>query len=157
MEKLYIICLEDQREVLNTISQQLSELEDYVVIEECESAVEAQELLEDIDENGDYVALIISDHVMPRQTGVEFLSTLFVDSRFKNIKKILLTGQATHIDTINAINKANIDYYMEKPWDKDDLVSKVRTLLTVFIIEKGLEYHDFLPILDKLTLFNLLK
>lgn len=157
MEKLYILCLEDQREVLSTISQQLDEFEDYINIEECESATEAQELIEDIDKNGDFLALIISDHVMPGQTGVAFLSDLFADERFKKTKKILLTGQATHIDTIQAINNAGIDYYIEKPWEKDDLVSKVQFLLTLFIIEEGIDYMKFIPILDKQKLFNLLK
>ncbi|MGL1889448.1 MAG: response regulator, partial [Reichenbachiella sp.] len=129
----------------------------YVTVEECESADEAEELLEEIDANGDYAALVISDHVMPGKTGVQFLTTLFEDDRFKETKKILLTGQATHVDTIQAINMADIDFYMEKPWDKEDLISKVKTLLTTFIIKKGMDYNEFTPILDKQKLFNLLK
>jgi two-component system chemotaxis response regulator CheY len=35
---------------------------------------------------------------------------------FKETRKILLTGQANHADTIRAVNEAHIDNYFEKPW-----------------------------------------
>ncbi|UXP32268.1 response regulator [Reichenbachiella agarivorans] len=157
MEKIYILCVEDQREVLNTIASQLAVLDQHVIIEECESAQEAQELIEEIDTAGDFIALVISDHVMPGKTGVELLTDLYNDGRFGDTKKILLTGQATHMDTIKAINQAGIDFYIEKPWKAEDLLQKVCTLLTIFIIKKGIEYEPFLEILDKEKLFNLLK
>ena len=157
MEKLFILCIEDQREVLNTISNHLSVFEDYLVVEECESADEAQELIDEIDSNGDFVAIVISDHVMPGTSGVDFLVSLKKDGRFDSTKKILLTGQATHIDTINAINQAGINFYVEKPWEADDLTGKVSTLLTEFIIEKGLDYGEYSEVLDKEKLFELLR
>jgi two-component system chemotaxis response regulator CheY len=157
MEKLFIVCVEDQREVLNTVSEQLSVFEDYLTLEECESADEAEELIEEIDSNGDFVAVVISDHVMPGKSGVDFLIDIKEDGRFKSTKKILLTGQATHVDTILAINQAGIDNYVEKPWEAADLREKVSRLLTEFIIEKGLDYEPFIKVLDKQKLFNLLK
>ncbi|MFY0625540.1 MAG: response regulator [Reichenbachiella sp.] len=157
MEKIYIICIEDQREVLNVVSDHLSHFEDLLTLEECESTAEARELIEEIDDNGDYVGVIVSDHVMPNQTGVDFLVEINNDDRFKATRKILLTGQATHIDTIQAINKAGIDKYVEKPWTKEDLIKKVSVLLTEFIIKKGIPYESYMAVLDKPTLFELLK
>jgi len=157
MEKLYIVCVEDQREVLNIVSEQLSVFEDYLTLEECESADEAEDLIDEIDSNGDFVAIVISDHVMPGKSGVDFLIGIKEDGRFKSTKKILLTGQATHVDTILAINQAGVDNYVEKPWEAADLREKVSTLLTEFIIEKGLDYEPFTKVLDKQKLFNLLK
>ena len=157
MEKIYIICIEDQSEVLHTVMDHLSAFEEYLTIEECESAAEAKELVEEIDAEGDFVGVIVSDHAMPVQTGVDFLIELNEDSRFKDSKKILLTGQATHMDTIQAINKAAIDKYIEKPWQKETLVALVSTMLTEFIIKKGISYEPFLPVLDKPRLFESLK
>ncbi|MCV9386872.1 response regulator [Reichenbachiella ulvae] len=157
MEKIYILCVEDQREVLNTISSQLAEFEKHVIVEECESAGEAEELIEEIDAKGDFVAIVISDHVMPGKSGVELLTTLHQDDRFKDTKKILLTGQATHMDTIKAINMAGIDYYIEKPWKADDLIKKTSSLLTQYVVKKGLNYESYVDILDSEKLFNLLK
>lgn len=157
MEKLYIVCVEDQKEVLNTISEQLSHFEEYVMVEECETAGEAYNLLTDIERKGGLTAVVVSDHVMPGMTGVEFFIKLKSDVRFEKIKKVLLTGLATHADTIEAINKAQIDFYIEKPWQKEALLEKVSILLTSFILESGLAFESFSPVLHKATLFDLLK
>lgn len=157
MEKIYIICVEDQPEVLESIVKDLQSFEPTFRIEECESAQEATELLEEIDLDGDYVGLIVSDHVMPGETGVDFLIRIHQDPRFRNTKKLLLTGLATHQDTIKAINNADIDRFIEKPWDKEVLVHYVKSLLTAFILDKGIDYESYLPFLDKKLLFSRLR
>lgn len=157
MEKLYIVCIEDQREVLNSIVEDLSSFEDAFIIEECESASEAEDIIEEMDAKGDYLAVVISDHVMPGKSGVEFLTDLHADPRFKSSKKILLTGLATHADTIQAINQAAIDRYIEKPWQTEILVQYVKELITQFVLQKGIPYEPLLPYLDKSTLYELLK
>jgi two-component system chemotaxis response regulator CheY len=157
MEKLYIVCVEDQREVLDAVSHDLNFFSDAMELEECESVDEAEALLEEIEEQGDYVAVIVSDHVMPGKSGIEFLSGISKDSRFNSTRKILLTGLATHQDTIAAINQAAIDRYIEKPWKKDDLINAVKSLLTAFILEKEIDYQQYTKYLDQVTLFNILK
>jgi two-component system chemotaxis response regulator CheY len=157
MNNIYIICIEDQREVLNAIVEDLSEFEEAFIVEECESADEAEELLDDIEAEGDYLGLVVSDHVMPGKSGVEFLTELHGDERFEQTKKILLTGLATHQDTIQAINQAAIDRYIEKPWQSEKLVQYAKELLTQFIIQKGIDYQSYIEYLDKPTLFELLR
>ncbi|MEM7550166.1 MAG: response regulator [Bacteroidota bacterium] len=154
MEKLYIISVEDQRDVLDAISNDLSEFKTKFEIELCESAEEALELMDDIDSEGDFIAVIISDHVMPGTTGVEFLTEVSQDSRFKETRKILLTGLATHEDTIEAINSASINNYIEKPWKKEKLINTIKSLLTQFIMDKGIDYSDFEEYLDPVTLMD---
>ena len=78
------------------------------------------------------MALVISDHIMPGRSGVELLAELAADRRFAGTKKVLLTGQATHRDTIEAVNAARIDHYFEKPWDPDELLNTGRRLVTEF-------------------------
>ncbi len=157
MNKLTIVYVDDQREVLSTLSKDLEIFSEHINIEECESAIEAIEIIEDIDSEGDMVAIIISDHIMPEMSGVEFLSKMHHDSRFTATKKILLTGQATHEDTIEAINNAKIQNYIEKPWQSEHIQNTVKTQLTNYIIEKGIDYTPYMPILDKNTLFELLR
>ncbi len=157
MEKLFIIVVDDQREVLTTVSSELEALGSLVFVEECESPAEAWELIEEIDANGDYPAVVISDHVMPVKTGVEFLSELSEDSRFADVKKVLLTGLATHSDTINAINQASIHRYVEKPWDKEEFLQIVRTLITEYLLEKGLDYQGYSEITDHATILRFMK
>jgi two-component system, chemotaxis family, chemotaxis protein CheY len=154
MEKLNIIVIEDQREVLQAISKDLIVLESAFLVEECESAAEAKQVMDEIDNKGDYVALIISDQVMPSKTGVEFLIEIHNDPRFTGTRKMLLTGLATHHDTIEAINKASIDKYISKPWKTQELLASVKSLLTEYILEKGIEYQPYMEFLDKQILFE---
>ena len=157
MDKIYIIAVDDQREVLDAVSSDLSDFGEKFKLEECETAQEAEELLEEIYADGDHAALVISDHVMPEKSGVEFLKGIHQDERFNPSKKILLTGLATHEDTIEAINTANIDGYIEKPWKKEKLVHMVKELLTQYVMDQGIDYEDYMPFLDQPSLYAALK
>ncbi|MCR9251116.1 MAG: response regulator [bacterium] len=157
MDKIYIICVDDQPEVLNSVLEDIGSLEEKFFIEGCESAEEAEELMQEIDAKGNLVGLVISDHVMPNKNGVEFLTDVKESDMYPNLKKILLTGLATHEDTIRAINKAEIDYYFAKPWEKHDLLLKVKHLMTAFILDTGLDYQDYMIYMDQQLLYRRLK
>lgn len=144
MEKINIICVDDQREVLSALRQDLTALENWITLEECQSAYEALDLMDDLKARHEHIAVVISDHAMPGKTGIDLLGEVARDSRFKMTRKILLTGQATHADTIQAINEAGIDRYIEKPWNRKVLLESVRSLATEYIFECGLptgEWH----------------
>jgi two-component system chemotaxis response regulator CheY len=126
-------------------------------VEVCDSGEEALNLMSEIDDKGDFVALIISDQVMPEMTGVDLLTKITSDGRFDDTQKILLTGLATHQDTIEAINTGGIDHYIEKPWQKERIISVVKKSLTSYIMNKGLDYEPVLDLLDQETLYKALK
>lgn len=96
--------------------------------------------MDELDAEEHYIGVVISDHIMPGKNGVELLTDVNNDSRFIKTKKVLLTGQATHQDTIATIYQARIESYFEKPWDADTLVNCVRTLLTEYIFDMGFDY-----------------
>ncbi|MCA9734712.1 MAG: response regulator [Deferribacteres bacterium] len=128
MAKGNIICVDDERQVLAALKKDLVSLETDYEISECETAAEAWELLEEFANADEQTDLIICDHIMPGENGVQFLTRMFEDLRFRKVKKILLTGLATHQETIQAINEAHIDLYMEKPWDAEELLNKIKKL-----------------------------
>ena len=145
MEKINIICVDDQPEVLDSVLRDLRPLNSCFRLEGVESASECRELLEEFDQDGELTGLIISDHVMPGGSGVELLGGIAKDDRFAGTRKILLTGQATHADTIQAVNDAHIDNYLEKPWDPAVLLATARKLLTRFIMDKGIDHMPICP------------
>lgn len=157
MEKINIICVDDEREVLESVSRDLDYFSDMFNIEECESAFECLALLEELDAQQEYVALIISDHIMPEKSGVELLTEVTKDNRFIGTKKLLLTGLATQADTIQAINNAKLDNFLEKVWDPKELLQMVKELITEYIVEKGIDYEEYIEKLDAPTLYRLLK
>jgi len=154
MAKIPILCIDDQREIIAALHKDLENFEEFCRLIDCESSGEALEALNELDAAGQEPGLIICDHVMPGKNGVEFLIEVREDARFANTRKILLTGLATHQDTITAINEAHIDHYIEKPWNREDLQSSVKRLLTLFVLDAGLDFEDYIPVLDQLTLYG---
>lgn len=157
MDQLFIICVDDQREVLNALTEDLETFESSLMIEECESVDEAWRVMESVDTEGDHVALVITDQVMPKNSGVDLLKRLSNDPRYENTRTILLTGLATHQDTIDAINSAHLDNYIEKPWKKESLHQIIRVLITKFILSKGIDYNSYQSVIDQQTLFDHLR
>ena len=157
METLNIICVDDQQEVLDSVMRDLRPLTSHVRLEEASSVADCMQLIEQIDDDGDHVAIVISDQVMPGETGTELLGKVAADRRFSKTRKILLTGQATHADTINAINDGHIDNYIEKPWQPEKLLAVVKRLLTLYVIDAGIDHTEYMPVLDSTTLFSKLR
>ncbi len=157
METLNIICVDDQQEVLDSVMRDLRPLTSHVRLEEASSVADCLQLIEQIDEDGDHVAIVISDQVMPGETGTELLGKVAADRRFTKTRKVLLTGQATHADTINAINDGHIDNYIEKPWQPEKLLATVKRLLTLYVLDAGLDHSEYMPVLDTTTLFTKLR
>lgn len=148
MEKIYILCVDDQREVLRSVARDLQEFSEWTVLEECESASEAGEIIEELEMDGKPLGLIVCDHIMPGQTGVAFLADIQRSPRHKNVKKVLITGQATHTDTIHAVNEAKIDGYIEKPWDPKQLKEICLRLLTEYLFDSGRDPNAYRKYLD---------
>ena len=157
METINIICVDDQQEVLDSVMRDLRPLASHVRLEEASSVADCMQLIDQIDEAGNHVALVISDQVMPGETGTELLGKIAADRRFAKTRKVLLTGQATHADTINAINDGHIDNYIEKPWQPEKLLSVVKRLLTLYVLDAGLDHKEYMPVLDTTTLFSKLR
>lgn len=154
MSKPAIICIDDQRDVLAAVKKDLALFDSHCELILCESADEAMEVLEEKDNAGEPVAILVCDHLMAKQNGVEFLIEVNQDNRFKPIKKLLLTGMATHKDTIIAINQANIDRYIEKPWDAENLQHAIKILFTQYLLQMGMDYQKHLEVIDQQTLME---
>ena len=137
MSKHNIVCIDDQRDVLAAVKRDLEKVAENFEIVECESAKEAEEVLEELYSEGEEVALIICDHIMPGENGIDFLARLNFEARYQKTKKIVLTGLATHQDTIRAINDAKIDIYIEKPWTHDSFSESVKKLLDEYLTENA--------------------
>lgn len=147
MSKIYIVCIEDENEVRDAIVKDIEVLETKFPIEATSSAEEALELIGSIYEEGNEVGLILCDHVLPGIRGIELLIELAQNPETIFTKKVLITGQAGHQDTIRAINEADIDYYISKPWTKEQLLSICKRELTEYVVHTERNLTDFLRVL----------
>ena len=88
MTKYLILCVDDEREVLDSVLQDLIPFEDNFVVEGAESVTEAKQVIEEMAEDGIQLALILCDHIMPEQTGISFLIELSQNDETKDTFKI---------------------------------------------------------------------
>jgi adenylate cyclase len=70
------------------------------------------------------IDVVISDHSMPHMTGVEFFAIL--RRLHDHVIRVMMTGQSDREVTIRAINDGQVQRFIEKPWNNDEL----RTILT---------------------------
>ena len=145
---LTILSLEDEAEVRQALERDLEEFDGRVRLELAEDASDAWSVVDEIESDGDDLALVLSDHRLPGKSGVDFLVELTADPRFSSTRTVLVTGQADQSDTIKALNQAGLDYYIAKPWDPQTLRNVVREQLTDYVLETGIDPLPYMPVLD---------
>ena len=83
--------------------------------------------------------LIISDFIMPKMEGIEFLSRAKKLPLQEDTTQILLTGYADKENAIKAINEVGIFKYIEKPWIYDDLVLNIKNAIERSNLKRALK------------------
>lgn len=154
MNRYIIVIVDDEREVLDSVYQDLKVFTSKFDVELAENAAEAREVITQAQSQNQHLALILCDHLMPGEQGVDFLVSLRQDENTKRAKKLLITGQAGLQSTIQAVNQAGLDYYVAKPWKPDQLIEVVRQQLTDFIVAHDTNPVDYVAILDKVKIFE---
>ena len=128
MNKPVILCVDDEKVVLNSLKRQLKQAfgNDYQY-EVAENADEALELIDELTQEDIGIILIVSDWLMPGMKGDEFL--IKVHQKFPNIVKIMLTGQADEAAIERAKEQANLHCCLYKPWSQTELVETIKSAL----------------------------
>ena len=126
-----MICVDDDITVLETLQEQMRErFHSTHFIEIADSAEAAISLIEDLQDSGEVIEVIISDQVMPGMKGDKFLEE--IHRRLPDTIKILLTGQAGLDSAIRAINHGGLNRYVEKPWNIELLSQDIQDLIRKF-------------------------
>jgi len=147
-QKIYILVVEDEPDVLDSIVRDISSFEAIFPIEMADTAEEARELIQEILENGHQIGLILCDHVLPGDNGVELLVEMQNNEATSKTRKVLITGQAGLKETVRAVNEADLKHYISKPWQKEELVDIVRELLTDYVLRNVKNPLPFMQVLD---------
>ncbi len=148
MSRLVILCIEDEDEVREAVVRDLEVFEPTFLVEMAEDADDARQVVEEVAAADDVIALVIADHRLPGMQGTDFLIELHSKRETAPARKVLLTGQAGHEDTIRAINEADLDHYISKPWTEEELHSVVREQLTEYVLENVEDVLPYVATLD---------
>jgi DNA-binding NtrC family response regulator len=126
--KYTILLLDDDQEVITSLSSLLSLETDYKVL----AFTSASEAAKAIETNE--IDLAIVDYLLPGALdGIEFLIALRKKQPYSI--RMILTAYADKENAIKAINDVGLYKYLEKPWKSEELLQ---------IIREGLEKREVL-------------
>jgi response regulator RpfG family c-di-GMP phosphodiesterase len=148
MSKIYILCVEDEPEVLAAVIRDLAPFEEVFPIESASMVGEARQVVSDVILKRGRLGLVVCDHIMPGEDGVSFLVSLHRNPATAPARKVLLTAQAGLQATVEAVNKADLNHYLAKPWKPEELRRVVRRLLTDYVLEQETDLYPYLTLLD---------
>jgi two-component system, sensor histidine kinase and response regulator len=149
MSQQVILCVDDEIIVLDALNEQLHKAfgPDFI-IESAESAEEALDIFAELTEEGMEFPVILTDFIMPVTKGDELLEKFHIKSPLS--KKIMLTGQASLEGVSNAVNKADLYRYINKPWDRNDMILTIKEAIKSYNLEKAiLEKNKELSLLNE--------
>jgi CheY-like chemotaxis protein len=155
--RLAVLVLEDEPEVRDALLRDLRPLAEVVRFEGADDVTDARAVLEELWSDGDPLALVLADHRLPGTSGVDFLVELRRDPRLPEVRKVLVTGQAGQQDTIRAVNEADLDHYVAKPWRAEQLLALVTEQLTDYVLATGIDPLPHLRALDAARVLPMLR
>lgn len=140
-KKPTIVCVDDEETVLSSLESELRlKLGNEFIFEFAESAANALEIVDELLEDKEELALVISDYIMPGMKGDQLLKK--IHSLSPNTLKIMLTGQADLNAVVNTVNDAELYRYIEKPWESNDLALTIKSAIQSYVQDRELAFKN---------------
>jgi len=138
MDKLAILCVDDEPAMLQSLKKALRRaVDNEYLIETLESAQDALLAMDELWQEGYEIPIVIADYIMPNMKGDEFLRRVHALS--PKTLKILLTGQASIEAMGYVINHANLYRYIAKPLDVNDFNLTIKEALNSYFQAEKLQ------------------
>ncbi len=154
MDKLHVVCVNENAEIAFKLLHDLAPLSEWLTLSQCHSADEALEKVDNIDRQGDFLALLISGLTQCSNHSMQLLDEIAEDSRFRHTKRVLISSNTSKQVLINAINVSHISRFYEPTYEAGVLLQQARILLTKYIFAKGLDYEEYQAYLDSETILK---
>lgn len=121
MSKTRILIVDDDPDILDVLNITLSQ-EDYEVLQ-AKDGEEALNIIQNKSPN-----LVILDYRIPKLNGQEVCRRVKKDILLSHLPIIMLTGSGDVIDKVGGLD-AGADDYMVKPFEPQELLARIRTIL----------------------------
>ena len=121
-KSLNVLIVDDYKTMLRIIRNLLKQI-DFNNVEEATDGTEALSKLR----TGHY-GLVISDWNMQPMTGLQLLTDVRQDSRFKTLPFIMITAESK-IENVVAAKQAGVSNYIVKPFNAETLKDKIEKVL----------------------------
>ncbi len=143
-DKPVILAVDDQ-------FQNIELLEAFLVPQgyEIVRAASGKEALEKL--SGNRIDLVLLDIIMPNMSGLEVLERLRADEKTRLIPVVMVTALKETEDKVKAL-EAGCDDFISKPFDKVELLARVKSLLKISSYLRQLdEKEKFKAVVDKIS------
>ena len=135
---LRILLLDDEENIVKSLQRMLrSSRWDIDIFTEPREALRAVETTR--------YAIIVSDFRMPDVNGVEFLE--YCKLRQPEALRLILSAQCDRDAVVDAINKAEIYRFLNKPWDPYELQQTLQRAADHYELQQ--EYHRVMELAEK--------
>ena len=142
MSKSSIICVDDDKQILESLQNELEEVfGESHFIEIVEHPLEAVRLFDKLLKDGFQLPVFIADYIMPVMKGDELLKE--IHKKNSRTYKIMLTGQAQIQGIANAVNNAELFRILMKPWNREDLIFTVKEAVNNYKKNEYIEKQYF--------------
>lgn len=124
-----IYCVDDDEVINKVLLFQISKFieNEGIVVETCNRPKECIAMMKENQMLGIEPVICVVDFQMPEMRGDEFSRN--VKSLFPNVKIIMLSGNSNALLVSELEEEGCLDFYLTKPWDKDDLKDKLNLSL----------------------------
>ncbi len=121
--KRIVLFVDDEKEILNSITRQLRNSEFTVVC--AGSSSEALQIL-----SKKNIQVLITDEKMPTMTGIELLQK--VKTQSPDTIRMILSGYTDSKTLIQSINRGEVYRFIAKPWKKNELTEIIKEGFTQY-------------------------
>jgi two-component system cell cycle response regulator len=143
-DKPIILAVDDQLQNIELLEACLAP-HGYEIIK----ASSGEEALEKIVHNK--IDLILLDIMMPKMSGLEVLERLRADENTKTIPVVMVTALKETEDKVKAL-EAGCDDFISKPFDKVELLARVKSMLKIsYYLRQLEEKKKFKAVVDKIS------
>src|ERR1700740_2896774 len=84
-----------------------------------------------------HISIIISDQRMPAMTGIEFLEKTI--KKYPDCLRVLITAYADMDLVIEAVNRGQINKFIQKPWNWDELSLTIKNCRLIYDLKLELK------------------
>ena len=109
-----ILIVDDEQDVIDALRREIKKIDSNIEIKSTTDPIKAKSILQK--EKFNYLMI---DQKMKKMTGIEVLEE--IKHLYPQMKRVLITGHGDTEIMREAINRGNIQYFINKPWKRDDI------------------------------------